>query len=94
MVESIVLDHAFWTQSEHVCQLFEPFYKVLRIVDIEVYPTMGAIYELMRVVKEDLERKHGARWVIKIIDDRWYKILYHDLHAAGINYVIICNSFL
>ena len=55
---------------------------------------MGPIYELIRVVKEDLERKHGARWVIKIIDDRWYKTLYHDLHAAGINYVIICNSFL
>ncbi|XP_068328265.1 uncharacterized protein [Pyrus communis] len=49
----------------------------------EVYPTMRAIYELMRVVKEDLERKHGASWVIKIIDDRWYKILYHNLHAAA-----------
>ena len=61
MVESIVLDHAFWTQFEHECQVFEPFYKVLRIVDTEVYPTMGAIYELMHVVKEDLERKHGAR---------------------------------
>ncbi|VVA40930.1 PREDICTED: LOC109819937 isoform, partial [Prunus dulcis] len=61
MVESIVLDHSFWTQSEHVCQVFEPLYKVLRIVDTEVYPTMGAIYELMRVVKEELEKKHGAR---------------------------------
>ncbi|CAL2228203.1 unnamed protein product [Prunus armeniaca] len=27
----------------------------------KVYPTMGAIYELMRVVNEELERKHGAR---------------------------------
>ncbi|KAM1328833.1 hypothetical protein ACFX2F_013061 [Malus domestica] len=61
MVESIVLDHAFWTQSKHVCQVFEPLYKVLWIVDTEVYPTMGAIYELMRVVKDELERKHGAR---------------------------------
>ncbi|KAM1202958.1 hypothetical protein ACFX2J_018836 [Malus domestica] len=61
MVESIVLDHAFWTQSEHVCQVFEPLYKVLRIVDTEVYPTIGVVYELMRVVKDELERKHGAR---------------------------------
>ncbi|CAN6586612.1 unnamed protein product [Malus baccata var. baccata] len=82
MVESIVLDHAFWSQTEHVCQVFEPLYKVLRIVDTEVYPTMGAVYELMRVVKDELERKHGARWVVKIIEDRWYKTLYHDLHAA------------
>ncbi|KAM2682035.1 hypothetical protein EV2_013644 [Malus domestica] len=83
MVESIVLDHAFWSQTEHVCQVFEPLYKVLRIVDTEVYPTMGAVYELMRVVKDELERKHGARWVVKIIEDRWYKTLYHDLHAAA-----------
>ncbi|CAN6700547.1 unnamed protein product [Malus baccata var. baccata] len=82
MVESIVLDHAFWSQTEHVCQVFEPLYKVLRIVDTEVYPTMGAVYELMRVVKDELERKQGARWVVKIIEDRWYKTLYHDLHAA------------
>ncbi|KAM1329377.1 hypothetical protein ACFX2F_013556 [Malus domestica] len=27
----------------------------------KVYPTLGAIYELMRVVKDELERKHGAR---------------------------------
>ncbi|KAI5317211.1 hypothetical protein L3X38_036918 [Prunus dulcis] len=65
MVESIVLDHSFWTQSEHVCQVFEPLYKVLRIVDTEVYPTMGAIYELMRVVKEELEKK------------TWCKVAYY-----------------
>ncbi|XP_068312542.1 uncharacterized protein [Pyrus communis] len=61
MVESIVLNHAFWTQSERVCQVFEPLYKVLRIVDTKVYPTIGTIYELMHVGNEDLERKHGAR---------------------------------
>ncbi|KAM2916542.1 hypothetical protein FF1_045441 [Malus domestica] len=27
----------------------------------KVYPTMGAVYELMRVVKDELKRKHGAR---------------------------------
>ncbi|KAM2182398.1 hypothetical protein ACFX1Q_032888 [Malus domestica] len=61
MVKSIVLDHAFWTQSEYVCQVFEPLYKVLQIVETEVYSTMGAIYELMRIVNDELERKHGAR---------------------------------
>ncbi|XP_048429464.1 uncharacterized protein LOC103965734 [Pyrus x bretschneideri] len=49
------------SNAEHVCQVFEPLYKVLRIIDTEVHPTMRAIYEFMRVVKEDLERKHGAR---------------------------------
>nr|XP_011469160.1 PREDICTED: uncharacterized protein LOC105352880 [Fragaria vesca subsp. vesca] len=55
VVENIVLDQQFWTQVEQVCQISEPLYKVLRIVDTEVYPTMGVVYELMRVVKQELE---------------------------------------
>lgn len=82
-VESIVLDHSFWQQVLKICGLLEPLYLVLRVVDTEVYPTMGSVYELMRRVKEELLLKHGARWVVKIIDDRWFKTLQHDLHAAG-----------
>lgn len=52
-------------------------YKVLRIVDIEVYPTMGAVYELMHVLKQELEKKHGAKWLVKIINDGWFKTLRH-----------------
>ena len=44
-VEMIVL-------AQKVCELFEPLYKLLRIVDTEVYPTIGTVYELMRIVKE------------------------------------------
>ena len=51
-VEIIVLDHIFWDQTQKVCELFEPLYKLLRVVNTEVYPTMGAVYELMRIVKE------------------------------------------
>ncbi|XP_062028688.1 uncharacterized protein LOC133744631 [Rosa rugosa] len=57
IVEDIIFDQAFWNQAENVCQISEPLYKVLRVVDTEVYPTMGAVYELMRVVKQELERK-------------------------------------
>nr|XP_048323275.1 uncharacterized protein LOC125420644 [Ziziphus jujuba var. spinosa] len=42
-VENIVRNHTFWDQAHKVCQLFEPLYKFLRIVDTEVYPTMGAV---------------------------------------------------
>ena len=84
VVENIILDPQFWNMAENVCKFSEPLYKVLRVVDIEVYPTMGAVYELMRVVKEDLEKKHEAKWVVKIINDRWFKTLSHDLHLTGI----------
>nr|XP_048324628.1 uncharacterized protein LOC125420983 [Ziziphus jujuba var. spinosa] len=69
-VENIVLNHTFWDQAHKVCQLFEPLYKFLRIVDTEVYPTMGAVYELMRIVKEELDKIHGAKWILKIINNR------------------------
>nr|XP_011469380.1 PREDICTED: uncharacterized protein LOC105352942 [Fragaria vesca subsp. vesca] len=83
VVENIVFDAQFWSQAEHVCQISEPLYKLLRIVDTEVYPTMGVVYELMRVVRQELNQKQGAKWVVKIIDDRWFKTLWHDLHSAG-----------
>nr|XP_048320123.1 uncharacterized protein LOC125419075 [Ziziphus jujuba var. spinosa] len=84
-VENIVLNHTFWDQAHKVCQLFEPLYKFLRIVDTEVYPTMGAVYELMRIVKEELDKMHGAKWILKIINNRWDKTLKHPLHAAGMS---------
>jgi hypothetical protein len=83
MVESIVLDHSFWQTVHKICSLLEPLYIVLRIVDTEVYPTMGSVYELMRRVKDELLQKQGAQWVIKIIDDRWFKTLQHNLHETG-----------
>ena len=52
----IVLDHIFWDQAQKVCELFEPLYKLLSVVDTEVYPTMGAVYKLMRIVREKLEK--------------------------------------
>lgn len=94
VVENIVFDAQFWSQAEHVCQISEPLYKVLRIVDTEVYPTMGVVYELMRVVRQELNQKQGAKWVVKIIDDRWFKTLWHDLHSAGIFIIFyIVNQF-
>nr|XP_048335203.1 uncharacterized protein LOC125423811 [Ziziphus jujuba var. spinosa] len=84
-MENIVLNHTFWDQAHKVCQLFEPLYKFLRIVDIKVYPTMRAVYELMRIVKEELDKMHGAKWILKIINNRWDKTLKHPLHAAGMS---------
>ncbi|XP_060668111.1 uncharacterized protein LOC132799684 [Ziziphus jujuba] len=60
-VENIVLNHS---------QLFEPLYKFLCIVNTEVYRTMGAAYEFMRIVKEELDKMHGAKWILKIINNR------------------------
>ena len=68
---------------KHVVSYFEPLYVVLRIIDSEVIPTMSFVYELMQVMKENLNRQQVGDWIFKILKDRWEKTLKHPLHAIG-----------
>ena len=52
-------------------------------MDSEVVPTMSFVYELMQVMKENLNRQQVGDWIFKILKDRWKKTLKHPLHAAG-----------
>ncbi|KAM1967682.1 hypothetical protein ACFX15_042707 [Malus domestica] len=45
----------------------------------KVYPTMRAIYKLMRVVKDDLESKHGAR--LGVGDDGTLIRVVHNVYS-------------
>ena len=56
---------------------------VLRIMDLEVVPTMPFVYKLVQVMKENLIHQQVGDWIFKIIKDRWEKTLRHPLHAAG-----------
>ena len=40
-------NHQYWDRVTHVVSYFEPLYMVLRIMDLEVVPTMPFVYELM-----------------------------------------------
>lgn len=68
-----------------MCENFEPLYKLLCVVDTNVYPIMEAVYELMRIVGEELRKKNGTKWVLNIINDKWDRILSHPLHVTSIN---------
>ena len=63
--------------------IYEALYTVLRIVDSEVVPTMPFVYELIRLMKANLDRLKAKEWVKRIIADRWDRTLKHPLHAAG-----------
>ena len=63
--------------------IYEALYIVLRIVDLEVVPTMPFVYELIRLMKENLDRLKAKEWVKHIITDRWDRTLKHSLHGAG-----------
>ena len=63
--------------------IYEALYTVLHIVDSEVVPTMPFVYELIRLMKANLDRLKAKEWVKLIIADRWDRIIKHPLHATG-----------
>ena len=63
--------------------IYEALYTVLRIVDSEVVPTIPFVYELIRLMKTNLDQLKAKEWVKHIITDHWDRTLKHPLHAAG-----------
>ena len=63
--------------------IYEALYTMFRIVDSELVPTMSFVYEVIRLMKANLDRLKAKEWVKLIITDRWDRTLKHPLHAAG-----------
>ena len=63
--------------------IYEALHTVLHIVDLEVVSTMPFVYELIRLMKVNLDRLKAKEWVKHIIIDCWDRTLKHPLHAAG-----------
>ena len=53
-VEKLMFDHVYWERLGKLVSIYEALYTVLRIVDSEVVPTMPFVYELIRVMKDNL----------------------------------------
>ena len=82
-VERLMFDHVYWEKVQKLVSIYEALYTVLRIVYSEVIPTMPFVYELIRLMKTNLDRLKAKEWVKHIIADRWDRTLKHHLHAAG-----------
>ena len=82
-VEKLMFDYAYWERMGKVVSIYEALYKILCIVDSEVVPTMPFVYELIRVMKENLIRLNAREWVLEIIVDCWDRTLKHPLHVAS-----------
>ena len=63
--------------------IYEALYIVLCIIDSEVVPTMPFVYELIRVIKQNLHQLNAKDFVKTIIADYWDRTLKHPLHAVG-----------
>lgn len=87
-VEKIILsDVNFWKAVKYCLSCVVPIFKVLRLVDGDLKPAMGYIYEAMDRAKEqikenfnDVESRYQPIW--SKIDLRWNMQLHRPLHAA------------
>ena len=82
-VEVLMFDHTYWEKVSKLVSIYEPLYTVLRIVDSEVVPTLPFVYELIRVMKQNLHQINAKDWVKTIVADRRDITLKNPLHAAG-----------
>ena len=69
-VEVLMFDHTYWEKVSKLVSIYEPLYTILRIVDSEVVPTLPFVYELIRVMKQNLQQLNAKDWVKTIIADR------------------------
>ena len=82
-VERLMFDHQYWEKVEKLVSIYEALYIVLHIVDSEVVPTMPFVYELIRLMKANLDQLKAKEWVKLIIANRWDRTRKHPFHAAG-----------
>ena len=82
-VERLMFDHQYWEKVEKLVSIYEALYIVLRIVDLEVVQIMSFVYELIQLMKVNLDRLKAKEWVKLIIADCWDRTLKLPLHAAG-----------
>ena len=82
-VEILMFDHTYWEKVSKQVSIYEALYIVLCIVDSEVVPMMPFVYELIRVMKQNLHQLNVKDWVKTIIAVRWDRTLKHPLHATG-----------
>ena len=50
-----MFDHEYWENVEKLVSIYEALYIVLCIVDSEVVPTMLFVYELIPLMKANLD---------------------------------------
>ncbi|KAA8546963.1 hypothetical protein F0562_003392 [Nyssa sinensis] len=78
----------FWASIKYCLKCVLPLVKVLRLVDGDVKPAMGYIYEAMDKANEQIEKNfHGVKKHYKpmwdIIDTRWNMQLHQPLYAVA-----------
>ena len=54
-VERLMFDNEYWEKVDKLVSIYEALYTVICIVDSEVVQTLPFVYELIRLMKENLD---------------------------------------
>ena len=79
----LMFDHTYWEKFSKLVSIYEALYTVLRIVDSKVILIIQFVYELIRVMKQNLHQLNAKDWIKTIITDHWDGTLKLHLHAVG-----------
>ena len=71
----LMFNHEYWENVEKLVSIYEALYIVFCIVDSEVVPTMPFVYELILLMKANLDLLKAKEWVKHIITYHWDKPL-------------------
>lgn len=80
-------NQTFWSSCEMIVRLTVPLLRVLRIASSDGRPAIGYIYAGMyrakEAIKKALDKREDYMVYWNIIHQRWERLWYHPLHAAG-----------
>ena len=60
-----MFNHAYWEKVSNLVSIYEALYTILRIIDSETILTMSFVYELIRVMKQNLHELKVNDWIKK-----------------------------
>ena len=64
-VEGLMFNHSYCEKVSNLVSIYEALYTILQIVDSEIIPTMSFVYELIRLIKQNLHALKAKEWVKK-----------------------------
>ncbi|GFY88829.1 hypothetical protein Acr_06g0007690 [Actinidia rufa] len=85
---AIILDNKFWNDCLIIDKIVEPLMRLLRIVDGDVKPSMGYVYEgiyraRIGIKKVFLNKRRLYKLYTDILKQRWDNQLRKNIHAAA-----------
>ena len=86
--ENIILSQTFWASCSKILAISEPLVRTLRMVDSDKKPSMGYLYEAMRMSMEKVKEACNGKVeeyepYLSIIERRWKNQLCQPIHVAA-----------